>query len=242
MEYAKICDIGKVRKVNQDRVLAVSKKDMGLFVIADGMGGYSEGEKASQKIIEKMERWWEKFCFKQCKSDFSQNVLQLEQELLHVNREIYLKYNKGKICGSTIALLFICKNVYAVISAGDSRAYVYSRRKLVQLTMDEVWENQQCLTEQERKKDWDRQHGKLYNAVGIRERMQYRVSVHEWNHGMVFLLCSDGLYKYCSELYLKKCLKKAKREKDMQICAVSLLKEVYQREAEDNVSIIIIKV
>lgn len=110
MEYAKICDIGKVRKVNQDRVLAVSNKDTGLFVVADGMGGYSEGEKASQKIIEKMERWWEKFCFKQCKSDFSQNMLQLEQELLHVNREIYLKYNKGKICGSTIALLFICKN------------------------------------------------------------------------------------------------------------------------------------
>ncbi len=118
---------------------------------------------------------------------------------------------------------------------------MYSRRKLVQLTMDEVWENQQCLTEQERIKDWDRQHGKLYNAVGIRERMQYRVSVHEWNHGMVFLLCSDGLYKYCSEWYLKKCLKKAKREKDMQTCAVSLLQEVYQREAEDNVSIIIIK-
>lgn len=60
-EYAGKSDIGKVRKINQDAFGVFQKEDAGLFVIADGMGGYDDGEKASQTVVAELSNWWNSF-------------------------------------------------------------------------------------------------------------------------------------------------------------------------------------
>ena len=55
IEYLGLCENGLVRKVNQDAVLLKINEYAGLFVVADGMGGHSNGEIASKMIIQSME-------------------------------------------------------------------------------------------------------------------------------------------------------------------------------------------
>lgn len=240
MKYARVCDIGKVRSMNQDAVFAANKGHTGLFVVADGMGGHSRGERASRHIIKKIEEWWENFCPEHYDDDFKMIMRAVQKVAEQANREIYQNYNRNDICGSTMVLLLIYKEVYGLLYAGDSRIYLYHRRKLRQLTMDEVWENQSGLTLAEKEARWERCHGKLYNAVGISGTMQCNITTNELKPGMVFLLCSDGLYKYCSEKYLKKCLKKVGKESIPEIITGAMLEKVYEQGAGDNVSIIVV--
>ena len=57
MEYSGVCAVGKKRNVNQDAILSETHDDMGLFVVADGMGGHSHGELASRCIVDEMKKW-----------------------------------------------------------------------------------------------------------------------------------------------------------------------------------------
>ncbi len=241
MEHVEICDIGKVREINQDAILAVSREKTGLFAVADGMGGYNRGEEASQYIIQVLENWWVNFRPEYFEDDYKRMIYSLKQQLEQINRDIYQNYNNGSICGATVVILFVYQDMYGIIYAGDSRAYLYWERQIKQLTIDEVWENQPALTIREKKKNWKQCHGKLVNAIGIREEMQCRIITDKVEKNMIFLLCSDGLYKYCPEKYLRKYLKKTKREELEYICA-DLLDEVYRGEAKDNVSIVLVKI
>ncbi len=242
MRHAMICEIGKVRKINQDAVFAASCKEAGLFAVADGMGGHSQGERASQLIIRKMAQWWEAFHPEKYGGQFAQMMHGLQQAAEQANQEIYEAYNRQAVCGSTMALLFIWQNSYGMIFAGDSRIYLYHRRKFRQMTVDEVWENQPDLTPWEREQHWERCHGRLYNAVGIQKELRCSVVTGELTYGMVFLLCSDGLYKYCPWQYLKKYMRKAGKAENPQFVTEDLRNRVYESEARDNISAILVAV
>lgn len=242
MKHVGICDVGKVRDINQDAILTVSKDNCGLFVVADGMGGHSQGEKASQHIVQTLLEWWKAFSPAKYDNDFKRMIYALKQMLEQANREIYRSYNQTATCGSTAVILFIYKNTYGILYAGDSRIYMYYERKLRQMTVDEVWENQPDLSPKERKLCWDYCHGKLLNAVGIKQEIECKVITDELEEGMVFLLCSDGLYKYCSERYLKRCMKKARNAGNVEYSCACLLDKVYEGQAKDNISIVLVQV
>lgn len=240
MKFAARSDAGKVRMINQDAIFAANNREAGIFLVADGMGGHSHGEKASQLIAGKMEEWWSCFLPENYNNDFMRMIIGLKQAVQQANRQIFEEYNKRDICGSTIALLFIYKRFYGILFAGDSRIYAYHKWTFRQITTDEVWENQPGLLPFEKQEHWDRCHGRLYNAVGIRKEMQCRIVTDIWKPGMVFLICSDGLYKYCSKPLLKKYLKQASRKKIPHICADALWNSVCETEAGDNISMILV--
>jgi serine/threonine protein phosphatase PrpC len=234
--------VGKVREINQDAILALSAEDCGLFAVADGMGGHSHGEKASGEIVRALRAWWEDFAPDNYDNDFKRMMRGLMQTVEKVNREIYRTYNRGDVCGSTVVILFLYAGAYGVLCAGDSRVYLYHDRKFRQLTIDDVWENQADLTDRERRAGWNACHGKLVNAVGIREEIRCRMITDELKTGMVFLLCSDGLYKYCPEQYLKKYMKMAGKEGNTEYSGACLLDRVRAGEAKDNISIVLVQI
>ncbi len=242
MEHIEICEIGKVRETNQDSIFAASAGQAGLFVVADGMGGHSYGEKASQCITKTFEEWWENFEPEGYSGDFTKMFQALRQAAELANKEIYCKYNQGCVCGSTLTALFIYEGSYGILYAGDSRAYCLSGSRFRQLTVDEVWENQTGLTQEEKKRNWDSCHGRLLNAVGIKEKLECRIFTDSVQPETIFLLCSDGLYKYCSMWHLKQQLKKAKRTGKMEECMGRLLDRVLAGQAKDNISIVLVHV
>lgn len=242
MRYANLSDTGKVREINQDAVFAASNGQAGLFAVADGMGGHSKGEQASRHLVRKIEQWWCRFQPEAYGYDFKNMMQGLQQAAAEANQEIYHQYNSQDICGTTLVLLWIWNNAYGLLHAGDSRAYLYAQHRFRLLTIDEVWENQPGLTRLNRELGWEQNHGKLYNAVGIRKQLQCQVQAGECSPGMVFLLCSDGLYRFCPQRYLKKYMKNLARTHNPQRCAASLFDKVYGGEAKDNISIILVEI
>lgn len=233
-------EAGKIRDTNQDAVLMLTRKDVGLFVVADGMGGHAYGEKASGLIIEILEKWWNDFEPETYEYIFSKMMLSVKQSVEEANTIIFEQYNQDNICGSTIVLLFIYKNCYGILHAGDSRCYRYQRYAIKQMTVDDVWENQINLSRAERMNIKHPNRGKLINAIGTCREVECKVKTDVWNSDTVFLLCSDGLYKMCPEKYIEKCIRRYHRHKSLSDMCRDMLEKVYENGAKDNVSVIAI--
>lgn len=241
MEYKGVCDIGLVRTINQDAIFMAAAGEIGLFCVADGMGGHSHGERASREITDNMAGWWNDFREKDFDCDFSRMIYSLNQVLERANRNIRQQSGGREICGSTVVVLFVYRGRYGILSAGDSRIYRCDRTQVKQLTVDEVWENQINLAVSNRVKRRHPNRGKLVNAVGISEDIRITSSTDQTQPGMVFLLCSDGVYKMCPERIIVKALRECRR-KVLDSVLSKLVKQVYEGGAKDNASAILIKI
>lgn len=247
LEFAGKSDIGKKRKVNQDAFCLYQSGDAGLFAVADGMGGHANGEEASQRVIAELSNWWKSFSPVLFACDFQRMLSAIEQAVKHANEIIYREWNQDSVCGTTVTALFIYKNMYGVIYAGDSRCYLnyengwWIKKRWEQITVDEVWENQSDLSVAERKMENHPNRGKLVNAIGIRPNVQCRIMTGEILPGMTFLLCSDGLYKFCADKIMRNTLKKCRDRAGIEKGIDALISKVYENGAFDNISIIMVR-
>lgn len=230
----KVCalsETGLKRTVNQDSILSLYSQEAGLFIIADGMGGHFRGELASGLVVSKYAKWWRKVKQCICGMEISEIVAELENLIKEVHKEVgalYCKY--GAQGGTTLCLLLICKNHYVIMNVGDSRVYLCKTWKFRQMTADDIWEEK------------DRHYGKLTQAVGMRNEIQPHIYTGKLDHVDSFLLCSDGIYKYCEERKLAWFMKQIRGEKKVEKVMEKIQKRVYQKGAKDNLSLILISV
>lgn len=241
MEYQGVCDIGLERAMNQDAIFMGANGDIGLFGVADGMGGHSHGERASREIVDGLEQWWRGFRESAYDYDFSRMIYALNQVLEKANHTIYKKAGSGQISGSTVVVLFIYRGRYGILSAGDSRIYLCDRLRVRQLTVDEVWENQINLHLSSQVKRQHPNRGKLVNAIGIEEDVRITSSTDQCRKGMTFMLCSDGLYKMLPERQLCSYLRKSRRDSP-DIAVSRMIEKVYDNGAKDNVSVVLVRI
>ena len=114
-QSAAITDVGKVRKLNEDSIL--ERNDAGLWVVADGMGGHSAGDLASQLIINSLARL-------DTNITLATLVEQVEQTVQDVNDRLFAVANAhNQTSGSTVVLLLTNGSHAVVMWAGDSRCY-----------------------------------------------------------------------------------------------------------------------
>ena len=241
MEYRGVCDIGLERTINQDAVFMAARGEIGLFCVADGMGGHSHGERASREVTDNMAGWWKEFQETSFDCDFSRMIYSLNQMLERANRNIWRMSGGKEVSGTTAVVLFIYRGRYGILSAGDSRIYRYDRTQMRQMTVDEVWENQTNLCVSNRVKRQHPNRGKLVNAIGIAEDVRITSSTDEAHPGMIFMLCSDGVYKMCPERVIGKYLKKCRRG-PLDAVLNSLLKKIYDAGARDNISAVLVRI
>lgn len=241
LEAAGKSDIGLKREINQDAFCSFYNGEAGLFAVADGMGGHTDGEKASRIVMEELGRWWHSFTPESYGFAFRKMLGAIEQAIEYANHCIYTEYNRGEICGTTVTVLFIYRDSYAVMYAGDSRCYLSYGRKWKQITVDEVWENQPGIEKKECMMKSHPNRGKLVNAIGIRENSYCRVVTDILRPDTVFLICSDGLHKFCADRYIKSCIRKVRNGKNAEWAVDELVREVYANGAGDNVSAVVVK-
>lgn len=244
VEYVGMTDKGLKRATNQDAIVMLCENGMGLFVVADGMGGHENGELASAAIIEFVQNWWNENLSMMPKIPFMDIVADIQHCLERANQKIYQSYNQNSVCGSTLVLLFIYQDKYAVISAGDSRVYSLYKRKLSQMTTDEIWDNlpQTILHFTERKIKEHPSSGKLINAFGAKEKLSLSIKTEMLSSNRLFLLCSDGVTKECSEKQLRKILLLHDKGEKLINIMERIKGEVYKNGAADNLSIILVLV
>ncbi len=229
-----ITDVGKARKHNEDSML--ERPEIGLWVVADGMGGHARGDLASQMIVEAMKKVHEGVKLESYIDDIEDRLLDVNQRLVAKARES----EKKTTIGSTVVLMLAYEKYCVYIWAGDSRLYRLRNRELRQMTTDhsqvEVYVEQGLISREEAS---IHPHGNMITrAVGAAEVLYLDMDIQEMQSGDRYLLCSDGLTKHSNDLELESMLKAGTAEE----AGKALINQTLDRGAGDNVTLIIIDV
>lgn len=244
IHYTALSEIGLKMKENQDNLFCATHGKTGIFIVADGMGGHQDGALASAAIVKKASEWWKQYI--SSRPGFFSGVEELKKVFSEVNQEIYSRTKKGELCGSTLVALWMVHGTWAVFSCGDSRCYQvkgrWLKREFCQLTTDDVWENQQQMISglSEYQIKTNKNYGRLVRAVGVQPNFQCSVQSDQCREETLFLLCSDGIYKYCPEEYLKKQAFEALQSKDLDRTAENIRGKVLENGAGDNLSLMMV--
>jgi len=231
-QSAAITDVGKVRKLNEDSIL--ERGDAGLWVVADGMGGHSAGDLASQLIVNSLA----KLDTSGALPDFVERV---EEAVQSVNDRLFAVANShNQTSGSTVVMLLVSGRHAVVMWAGDSRCYLLRGGEIRQLTTDhtqiELFIAKGLLT---RAEAVGHPSGNMVTrAVGVTDCLFLEMDLLELRDGDRFLLCSDGLDKHLKDEEIAQHL----RGEDPQTVARTLIDQTLARGAMDNVSVCVVKV
>lgn len=136
-------DIGKYRKNQEDAVLLIKDKEnpnLKMMVVADGMGGLSRGELASNAIVKELKNWFENLSELQ-KDAFYNSTERARYTLLNeIEFELQplVQWETMQQGGSTLVCAIIGKEDTLVANVGDSRAYIVKDNKLIQVSREDT--------------------------------------------------------------------------------------------------------
>jgi protein phosphatase len=136
IQYGSHSVVGNYRENNEDRVFA--DPTLGLFLVADGMGGQLAGEKASQMAVDIIPEHIEQG-LRSGPTSQTEIAEVIRQAVLTANREIMdlaARRSEYQSMGTTIVLAMLHGQKIFVAGIGDSRAYLSRRGQLDQLTVD----------------------------------------------------------------------------------------------------------
>lgn len=179
--------VGHVRKVNEDAFL--DAREQSLWVVADGMGGHSRGDRASQAIIEKLHSFV-------AAESARESVADLTTRLENANR-LCRDASSGQVMGSTVAALYLHDERAHLLWAGDSRIYRVRNGEFLQLTDDHSLV-QELHRLGELTADQAENHPSsnvITRAVGVSDELEVQIRQIDLIPGDRFLVCSDGLFK-----------------------------------------------
>lgn len=230
---ASATNVGTVRTVNEDAVL--ERPEIGLWAVADGMGGHDAGSVASRMIVETLGDMQKKDCLSDYVTSIEDTILDANQRLLEYS-EIVLD---GRIVGSTFVGLVIYGQIGVCLWMGDSRLYRYRGQEFVQLSRDhsQVSELLQAgaITEEEAANHPE--SNVITRAVGTGDEVYLDLDIFDVQIGDIFLLCSDGLYNAVDSEAIVGHLEGG----DVTAMASGLIDDALENGASDNVSVVVIK-
>ena len=230
---AGLTDPGRVRSVNQDALL--DRPDLGLWVVADGMGGHSDGAYASRLLVEYLDRLGQP-------SLLGVVSKRVSAVLKDVNRRLIEEAiaRDADIIGSTVVVLVAVGDHCAILWVGDSRVYRLRDETLVQLTSDhsQVQElvDQGLLTREQA--EAHPMSNVLLRAVGGDPELEVDTRVEPLRAGDRFLLCSDGLTKELSASAIAEILGRA----DPATAARELVRAACEAGGRDNVTALVVDI
>lgn len=230
------------RNINQDAIFASARGNRGIFVVADGMGGHAEGEVASSAIVNGIRNWWNNNDFAEDEIGIDTVAEQCNSLLMNINFEVFSYFSaKNQMGGSTVVALIIWDDRYMILSAGDSRIYRSDGKSLSQLTTDDVWENLPEIRYKMSKEILvkDTRYGKLTEVLGSEERLKISRSGGMLAEKEVFLLCSDGVYRYCAQDELERILRRGMFFKSAERMKEMIKKSALKGGTDDNYSAIV---
>jgi serine/threonine protein phosphatase PrpC len=198
-------DIGQRREANEDAFL--QDDELGLWVVADGMGGHAAGEVASREAIDTIHGMVRRG--KQTPEligPFTEERGRAAARILEgaVQAATYLLYAMAELdrgmagMGTTISAMMRLDDRLVLAQVGDSRIYRVRANQAVQLTEDHTliaWQLRQGLITEDQART-SRQRNVITRAVGSRDYVQVDTSTWDAEVGDAYLLCSDGLHGY----------------------------------------------
>jgi len=221
--------VGCVRSLNEDAVL--NRADIGLWAVADGMGGHEGGEVASAAVVQALSQvsnFSTAYAFRDAAS----------QALVEANAKLVKLSAERGTMGSTAVVLLAHEGHYACLWAGDSRAYLYRAGALKRLTRDHSVV-QEMVDAGVISEEGARSHPRsnvITRAVGAQAQLDLESVFGAVQPGDRFLLCSDGLTGVVTDREIAEHMIRA----PLESAAERLLDHALARGAPDNVSLVVV--
>ncbi len=225
---------GCVRPHNEDAWLA--RPDLGLWVVADGMGGHTDGAHASRCVVDTLHEV-------DPPTDASSFMRSVQASLAAVDAELRRHgeaLGPGVIVATTVVVLLAFDHHYACVWAGDSRIYLLRDGDMRQVTHDhsrvQDLIDRGLITPEEAA---GHPHANIVTrAVGGGDPLRLDTVQDRLRPGDVFLLCSDGLFKMVSAPEIAGVLAAAAPA----AAAARLVDLAVERGATDNVTVVVVHV
>lgn len=240
-------DVGLRRSHNEDSYC--DNQQLGLFVVADGMGGHAAGEIASVNAVKAIENF-----VQQALNDrdmtwpfgIDENLSEWENILLSavkVANQIICRMAAEKPelsgMGTTIAGLQFHDKEVVVFHVGDSRVYRIRGNEIVQLTTDHSWVNEQLqrrmITEEEARTH--RWKNVITRALGNKSTIEVDLKTLDAEQDDIMLLCTDGLSGLVSDEVLLETLTE-NRDCLEKVCP-ELVAQANAAGGHDNITVLV---
>jgi len=250
VSFASATDKGLRRSINEDSL--VVREDLGLFVVADGMGGHAAGEVASQAAIEGIKAFVEATVAVSADKtwpipfnpDQSVNANRLDAGFRMANRRIASEAAASadlRGMATTAVAALIVDDVVTLAHVGDSRVYRLHQGQLEQLTRDHSWVEEQIragtLTESAaRAHPW---RNIVTRALSGSEDLKVDIRELTLEPGDRLLLCSDGVFAVLADDQIGEVLR---QHTDLDAACDALITGANDGGGPDNVTAVVIEV
>jgi serine/threonine protein phosphatase PrpC len=250
LEIVNVSDTGRRRPHNEDSTL--TDAELGLAVLADGMGGYKAGEVASAiavtSIHEEMKSRLQSLGNTTTalrKEGQSKQLQTLKEAIIHSNSEIYRTAQKDSQChgmGTTVIAALFRDNAIAIAHVGDSRVYRLRNNQFKQVTKDhslmQELIDRGLYTAEEAAKNTPR--NLVTRALGIDKDVNVDVAEQPVFPGDIYLLCSDGLNDMVDDEEIHLTL--SKYSANLVQAAEELVRLANAKGGKDNTSVILVRI
>lgn len=247
-DFANLSDPGLKRSNNEDS--AVTDSELGLALVADGMGGYKAGEVASaiaaKVVLDDLRSALQRHQFRRAgeSAPESREVAALRAAVENANRQIFDTARKVPQCrgmGTTIVAALFSPSRVVLAHVGDSRIYRLREGQLEQVTNDHslVQEliDKGLYSQEEAEANTPR--NLVTRALGIEESVEVEMRELTTTPEDVFLLCSDGLTDMVSDVDIRTTL--TRHGTQLQRAARELVDRANAGGGKDNVSVVLVR-
>lgn len=230
-----LSDKGLKREGNQDSFLVEDR--LGLFIVADGVGGHFGGEVASALAVETVR---EVVNHPRAVEFRPREVLaQAYEEASHRIYDRALQEPKLNGMGTTMVLSYVRDNKIYIANVGDSRAYLYRKPYLWQITEDHSLINEQIRLGMMNEEQARKLIGKnvITRSVGFERDVFPDLLEREISSGDTFIFCSDGLSGMVPDSEMCTILNVSNIEKSASL----LLQKAIDHGGDDNVTVVVVQ-
>ena len=241
-------DIGRKRSQNQDNGKALP--EIGLFVVADGMGGHRGGEIASSIAVNTISS----FVATQVQENSKQLTPEtaeklLQKAILEANQTIIHESKNNPTLngmGTTVVATLFYKKRLIIGHVGDSRCYFLKSGAIWQLTRDHslVQEKLRAGLINRNEAKTDRMKNIITRAVGFDEKLEVDLYKMTLQTGDLFLLCSDGLSSLLDDSNILNVIEKTScsESPSLQNTACALVDKANEMGGDDNITSLLVQV
>lgn len=232
-------DVGLRRERNEDTFLF--DEACQLYMVADGMGGHRGGEVASKIAVETVREVVAEASKSRGNRQFNPRLL-LAEAYEEASRRIYdasqEDHAKLQGMGTTLVAAFCLDGVMYVANVGDSRAYLFSRGALWQMTEDHSLMNEQLRTGILKEQDIPKFTARnvITRSVGFEAHVEVDIIERTIQPGDVILMCSDGLSGLVSDQRIAEICRTSRTSEIVSKC----INEAKHRGGDDNVTALVL--
>jgi PPM family protein phosphatase len=249
LAHVEVTDVGKVRDHNEDTI--GSQPEIGLWVLADGMGGYNAGEVASGIAVKTIVDLVTQACKREKRGEiesgtgYMRQTIVLRDAIHRANKVINQTAQSQPQCegmGTTLVASLFYDNKVSIAHVGDSRMYRLRGNRFEQITMDhsllQELVDRGFYSQEEAQRSTNRNY--VTRALGVEANVEVEIQEIDVQKGDYFLMCSDGLPDMVEDEDIH--LTISTFSNDVRTVGEQLIKLTNDNGGRDNVSVILVRV